>query len=184
MYSEDHTGSQVAGKPRTLGMSKFRIVLLSTVSGLLIVGSLFSILFDREYWPFSPYPMFSGVVREVSSGPTLQLYGVTQEEPHDEILIPMYHDTNYIRPFHQAQFTTALRRMESEHNPKKSSRLLNRGLLDTLKRYEESRLAGYHDGPPLQALRLYRAKGQPDTRIENVDQPDDDRELVAEAEQG
>jgi hypothetical protein len=165
-------------------MSKFRIVLLSTVSGLLIVGSLFSILFDREYWPFSPYPMFSGVVREVSSsGPTLQLYGVTQEEPHDEILIPMYRDTNYIRPFDQAQFTTALRRMESEHNSKKSSRLLNRGLLDTLKRYEEFRLAGYHDGPPLQALRLYRVKGQPDTRIENVDQQDDYK-LVAEAEQG
>ena len=183
MYSEDHTGSQVAGKPRTLGMSKFRIVLLSSVSVLLIVGSLFSILFDREYWPFSPYPMFSGVVRDVSSGSTLQLYGVMQEEPHDEILIPMYRDTNYIRPFDQAQFTTALRRMESEHNPKKSSRLLNRGLLDTLKRYEESRLAGYHDGPPLQALRLYRVKGQPDTRIENAVQPDDHK-LVAEAEQG
>src|SRR5829696_9383078 len=98
MYSEDHTGSQVAGKPHALGMSKFRIVLLSSVSVLLIVGSLFSILFDREYWPFSPYPMFSDVRGEASSVLTLQLYGVTQEEPHDEILISM-DSKPYIEPF-------------------------------------------------------------------------------------
>jgi len=164
-------------------MTKSRIFLLSAVSLLLVFGSLFSIVFDEEWWPFSPYPMFSKVAGKASSAPTLQLYGVTQEEPHDEILIPTNRDIDYIKPFEASQFFTGLRRMESEHNPKKSSRLLNKGLLDTLKRYEESRLAGRHDGPPLQGLRLYRVKGDPEAGLENVERPDD-RELIAEAEQG
>jgi hypothetical protein len=181
--SEDYTNLEAVENPRTLGMIKSRVLLLSTVSFLLIIGSLVSIAFDEEYWPFSPYPMFSGVAREPSSVSTLQLYGVPQEEPHDEILIPMDRDTNYIKPFDQSQFTTALRRIQSEHNPKKSSRLLNNALLDSLKRYEESRLVGLHDGPPLQGLRLYRVKGYPEAGAENVDRPDN-RELIAEVEQG
>ena len=164
-------------------MTQSRVIFLSTVSFLLILGSLFSIIFDEEYWPFSPYPMFSGVAEEASSVSTLQLYGVTQEEPLDEILIPMDRDLNYIKPFDRSQFTTALKRMQSEHNPKKSSRLLNEGLLDSLKRYEESRLDGRHDGPPLQGLRLYRVKGYPEAGVENVDRPHD-RKLIAEAERG
>ena len=159
-----------------------RSILLSTVSLLIVIGSLFSIIFDKEYWPFSPYPMFSDIRREASSVSTLQLYGVTQGEPHDEILISMDRKP-YIKPFQGSVFMTALKRMESEHNPKKSSRLLNEGLLDTLKRYEKHRLAGDHDGPPLQGLRLYRVKGYPEAGSGNVNRPDD-RKLIAEAEQG
>jgi hypothetical protein len=163
-------------------MTKSRVVLLSTVSLLLIIGSLFSLILDEEYWPFSPYPMFSKVAGKASSAPTLQLYGVTQEEPHDEILIPTDRSL-YIGPFDGPRFIAALRRMQSEHNPKKSSRLLNKGLLDSLKRYEKSRLAGRHDGPPLQGLKLYKVKGYSEAGLDNVDRPDD-RKLVAEVEQG
>jgi len=63
--------------------------------------------------------------------------------------------------------------MESDHTPNKSSRLLNKGLLDSLKRYEKLRRAGRHDGPPLQDLRLYRVKGYPEAGLKNVDRPDD-----------
>ena len=183
MSSDDYIHSGAIGNPRTLGMTRSRVVLLSTVSFLIIIGSLLSIIFDEEYWPFSPYPMFSGVAGKASSAPTLRLYGVTQEEPHDEILIPTNRDIDYIKPFEASQFFTGLRRMESEHNPKKSSRLLNKALLDSLKRYEESRLAGRHDGPPLQGLKLYKVKGYSEAGLDNVDRPDD-RKLVAEVEQG
>lgn len=163
-------------------MKKSRVILLSTVSFLLIMGSLLSLILDKEYWPFSPYPMFSGVKGDASYvSTTLQLYGVTQEEPHDEIIIPM--EGKYIQPFHGAVFMTALKRMESEHNPKRSSRLLNKGLLDTLERYEKHRLAGDHNGPPLQGLRLYRVKGYRDAGSGYVERPDY-RKLIAEAEQG
>jgi hypothetical protein len=181
--SEDYKHSEALGNSRTLGMTRFRVILLSTVSFLLIIGSLLSIIRDEEYWPFSPYPMFSGVNRTPYSSSTLQLYGVTQEEPHDEILIPTDRG-DYIQPFEPSMFLTALKRIQSENNPKRSSRLLNKALLDSLKRYEKFRLAGRHDGPPLQGLRLYRVKkGDPEAGVENVDRPDD-RKLIAEAEQG
>jgi len=61
--------------------------------------------------------------------------------------------------------------------------LLNEALLDSLKRYEKLRLAGLHDGPPLQGMRLYRTERQLSTQTENADQPDH-RELIAEVEQG
>ena len=122
--------------------------------------------------------MFSALERP-NSVSALQLYGVTQEEPHNEILM----DERHIEPFNQARFTTALGRMESKRNPEKRSRLLNEALLDSLKRYEKSRLAGLHDGPPLQSARLYRVEWQLDARLGNADRPDR-RKLIAEAEQG
>ena len=59
---------------------------------------------------------------------------------------------------------------------------MNEALLDTLTRYEQLRLAGRHNGPPLQGLRLYKLGWRRDNRAENVDRPDR-QELVAEVEQ-
>jgi hypothetical protein len=158
-------------------MTKSRVFLLSGISFLLILGSLFCIISDREYWPFSQYPMFSAIER-TNSVSALQLYGVTQEEQPDEILM----DERHIEPFNKARFTMALRRMESKRNPEKRSRLLKEALLDSLKRYEKLRLAGLHDGPPLQGARLYRVEWQIDARLGRPDLPDH-RKLIAEVQQ-
>jgi hypothetical protein len=182
LSSEGYKDSKAAGERRTFGMTKSRVFLLSAVSFLLIIGSLFSIIFDEEFWPFSPYPMYAKVQREPSVS-EMQLYGVTQESPHREV--PMrnsLNDTAYIEPFEPGRLRNALRRIASTPDPEKRSRLLNEALLDSLKRYENLRLAGLHDGPPLQGMRLYRTEQQPNAQTENVDQPDD-RELIAEVEQ-
>ncbi len=77
----------------------------------------------------------------------------------------------------------ALRKMESKPNPEKRSQLLNEALLDSMKRYEKLRLAGLHDGPPLQGMRLYQTEQQLNAQTENADQSEH-RELIAEVEQG
>ena len=164
-------------------MTKTRVFLLSAVSFLLIIGSLFSIIFDEEFWPFSPYPMYARLQLDPSVS-EMQLYGVTQEAPHREVSMHNdINDTAYIEPFESGRLRAALRRIESTPDPEQRSRLLNEALLDSLKRYEKLRLAGLHDGPPLQGMRLYRTERQLSTQTENADQPDH-RELIAEVEQG
>jgi hypothetical protein len=159
-------------------MKKSRVFLLSAISFVLIVGPLYCIVFDTQYWPFSQYPMFAHLAR-TDSVSELQLYGVTQGEPHDEIPISQRH----IEPFNQSRFRAALRKMESKRNPEERSRLLNKALLDSLQRYETLRLAEFHDGPPLQGVRLYREEWQLDAQGRKADLPDH-RKMIAEAEQG
>ena len=52
-------------------------------------------------------------------------------------------------------------------------------LRDLLRRYEERRRAGQHDGPPLRGLRLYRLQWQLDLWGRNRDQPNQ-RDLLFE----
>jgi hypothetical protein len=121
--------------------------------------------------------MYAKVQQEPSVS-EMQLYGVTQEAPHREV--PMRNsirDSAYIEPFDSGRLRAALSRIASTPDPEKRSRLLNEALLDSLKRYEKLRLAGLHDGPPLQSMRLYRTERQLDTQTES-------RELIAEVEQG
>jgi hypothetical protein len=162
-------------------MSKQRILFLNVVIALLIVGSLYVIVTDQEYWPFSQYPMYSMLIEQKDSLEALRLFGVTQEEPHQEIPL---RDNQYVQPFARSRLHSALKwiYIKSERNPEKRQQMLNEALLDCLKRYEELRLAGRHDGPPLQGMRLYGVRWQLETRAGNVDQPDY-RKLLAEVEQ-
>src|SRR5262245_23145081 len=78
-----------------------RRVLLNLVFVSLIAGSLYDIVRNEEHWPFSQYPMFSGVWR-APSFTWLRLFGVTargEEFPLD--------DNQYIRPFDQSRLSKA-----------------------------------------------------------------------------
>jgi hypothetical protein len=66
-------------------------------------------------------------------------------------------------------------------NSKDPQQLTREQLLEVLTRYEKLRLAGLHDGPPLQGIRLYQLQWTINTRADNIDQPSS-KELVAEAE--
>ena len=45
-------------------MSRFRRLQVDALIVLLIGGTLFVIVFDRDwYWPFSTYPMYASAVR-------------------------------------------------------------------------------------------------------------------------
>jgi hypothetical protein len=151
-------------------MTSYRRAFLSLVFAGLIGGSLYDIVRDEEHWPFSQYPMFSGVWR----APTftwLRVFGVTaagHEFPLDA--------NKYILPFDQSRLPKALRRIVA--SPERAPRLPE-ALAGIFSRYHELAREGRHDGPPLAALRLYELEWTIDPHAANVDRPDW-RRLIAE----
>jgi hypothetical protein len=151
-------------------VTRARRLLINFVLAVLIAGSVYDIAADDEHWPFSPYPMFSGVWRS----PTftwLRLIGVTSDGR--EFVL----DTNdYIEPFDQSRLAKGLKRMlEGDANPAR----IQMALGDCLKRYEDLRRAARHSGPPLIAMRLYELEWTIDPQAANVDRPDR-RRFIAE----
>ena len=165
-------------------MSKRRILLVHAVVTLLIAGSLYDIVMDRETWPFSQYPMYSEL--HGSGLAQLQLFGVAQEEPHQEIPLndPSYIEpvSEYLRPFDRSRIRWALNWILVKNGNYQRQQTLDDALLDCLKRYETLRRAGRHDGPALEGVRLYRLQWRLDPGARNVDRPDN-RTLIAEVEQ-
>jgi hypothetical protein len=178
LASKGNTDTDLTPQSNALGMTTRRALLANAVIVLLVIGSLFTIVFDKEYWPFSQYPMYSELHQKDELS-RLQLYGVTKEEPHDEI--PMRDE--YLSPLSPSRVLTAFRRLNSTGNStEKRQESVNRALLDSLEFYEKRRQAEWHDGPALQGIRLYEVRWQLDAKAENVDQPEY-RELVTEVEQ-
>jgi hypothetical protein len=150
-------------------MSRVRRSFVNTLIVGLLAGSAYDVAVDQEHWPFSQYPMFSGVWRS----PTftwLRLFGVTfdgREFPLDQ--------NRYVSPFDQSRLPKALRRIVDQDDEAR----VRAALADCLARYEALRLDRRHDGPPLAALRLYELEWTIDPEGANVDLPDR-RSLIAE----
>jgi hypothetical protein len=151
-------------------MSPSRRALINIVIVGLLAGSAYDIVTDQEHWPFSQYPMFSGVWRS----PTftwLRLFGVTadgREFPLDE--------NRYVAPFDQSRLPKALKRIIEERRRPADVKI---ALADCLARYEVLRQEARHDGPPLAALRLYELEWTIDPAGANLDHPDR-RSFIAE----
>jgi hypothetical protein len=154
-----------------LPLSISRMVLVWTLMVVLIGGSLYDIVTNREHWPLSPYPMFSRVDLRPAVE-SLRLFGVTQERVPREIALL---DEELIKPFDQCRLSTALQ--ATYNNP--ARRALTETLLrDVLLRYESRRVNGEHTGPPLQAVRAYHVTWALDSQARNVDTPDVKRMLA------
>lgn len=168
----------------SFGISKWRALLLHSVLVLLIAGSLYDIIMDRETWPFSQYPMYSE--QHGTRLAQLQLFGITQEEPHHEIALddPSYVQpaSQYLQPFDRSRLRLALAWILAKNERNPNPEMLDDALLDCLRRYEALRLAGRHDGPPLQGIRLYQLQWWLDPQARNVASPDN-RIFIAEVEQ-
>lgn len=151
-------------------MTLGRVILLNLVFIALICGSAYDIVTDAEHWPFSQYPMFSGVWRSPRFE-WLRLFGVTadgREFPLDS--------NDYIAPFDQSRLPKALRRMLDEQE---ADARVRAALADCLQRYEQLREEHRHDGPPIVAMRLYELQWTIDRHAGNVDRPDH-RGFIAE----
>jgi predicted membrane protein len=160
--------SRPAGDRPNTAMRPHRLLLIYAVCALVLGGSLISWVRDTEYWPFSPYPMFS-VLYPQTRFTTLRLYGVTNERPMSEFPL----DRNaYLQPFDNSRLSAALAIALSENR-------VTPALKDCLQRYEALRLSRTHQGPPIQAIRLYRVSWNMDVQANNVDNPDHE-ELLGE----
>jgi hypothetical protein len=67
-----------------------------------------------------------------------------------------------------------------EIKPEERQQMLDGALLDALSKYEYGRLAGRHDGPPLQGIRLYEATWQLDDPAKSIVDPPDQQKLIHE----
>lgn len=121
-------------------------------------------LVDREIWPFSRFPMYSIVPGRSEPFERLQLVGRTGKAEWD-LAVQTDSATRryaYIRPFDWSRLRRALNSIES--SPDAAGRR-REALGDILRRYEERRAAGLHDGPRLESIHLYRSRwldaGQP-----------------------
>jgi hypothetical protein len=154
-------------------VSKYRLWLVYAAIVTIIGGSLYCIVTDREYWPFSQYPMFASI-RGDGPRSSLRLYGITEGKSVTEI--PLV-SSKYIQPFDRSRIMAALRQIRRREDYKS---LLTPALTDCLRRYEALRRAGRHSGPPIQGIRLYQLDwwyGDPSSYA--VNKPDK-RELLAE----
>jgi hypothetical protein len=151
-------------------MNATRRTVVNSLLVALIAGSAYDIATDQEHWPFSQYPMFSGVWRS----PTftwLRLFGVTADG-HE---FPL--DANrFIAPFDQSRLPKALKRILDGRDGQARVRI---ALADCLTRYEELRRLRRHEGPQLAALRLYELEWAIDPEAANLDRPER-RAFIAE----
>lgn len=151
-------------------MSRRRRWIVNVFLGCLVAGSLHDIVRDQEHWPFSQYPMFSGIWRETS----FSWYRLVGVEPDGGEMI--LDDSRYIRPFDQSRMHLALVRLAHGDD---AERRVTAAVANALERYERQRAIGQHDGPALRAMRLYLFEWRLDPDARNVDTPDR-RQLIAE----
>jgi hypothetical protein len=152
-------------------MSRLRYLVVSAFLAFLIGGSLYDIAIDGEHWPFSQYPMFSGVWRATTFR-WYRLAGVRDDG--QEVMLDR---ARYIRPFDSSRLHLAFVRIAARPDKEQA---LHAAVADCLERYERLRQSGAHDGPPLRAMRLYLLGWQIQANARNVDHPDE-RLLVAQA---
>ena len=157
-------------------MSQQRLLLVHAVLILLIFGHLYDIVQDREHWPFSHYEMFSRARTEPSMT-RMELYGVMQEDSHQEFpLRQVSRGFGGTRETQSLGYISHSKKIKSKERPQ----MLNDALLDALSKYESGRLAGEHDGPPLQGIRLYEATWQLDDPAKSIVDPPDQQKLIHE----
>jgi hypothetical protein len=157
---------------RVAPMTRLRTLLVYSLFAMITGGTLYDLLRDTEHWPFSPYPMYSWVVKS-HAFIILRLYGVTESEPQTEFPLT---DNRFLQPFDNSRLPNALDDIVG--NPKRRY-MLDEAVRDCLLRYETLRRAGSHSGPSLRAIRLYRVYWVLDSRARNVDRPDR-KDLIVE----
>lgn len=124
---------------------KLKRWLVYAVLAAVMSGSLWAAISGRERWPFSPYPMYAWV--EVDrSVKRLQLCGVRSDRSDQEVPLAAL---RYLRPFDDARLSAALWRLWD------TPEQLGEALRYCLRRYEWLRRHGRHQGPPIEAIRLY-----------------------------
>jgi hypothetical protein len=133
--------------PKTRAMSRTSLLAAYIPITLILGGSAFDMLRDTEHWPWSNFPMYSQIEEKGSTFEDCRLYGVPKSDPNAEFSLAT--DSRYTQPFDPSRLAEALSLLADDPQ-------LHQGLQDCLRRYENLRRSGAHDGPELSTLRLYR----------------------------
>lgn len=160
-------------------MSPQRLLLVHAALILLIVGHLYDIVQNREHWPFSQYDMFAKAKTERSLT-RVELYGVPQEDSYQEF--PLHQVSKDFGGSREKAILGRISRTK-KNKPEKRQQMLDDALLDALSKYERGRLAGEHDGPPLQGTGLYEVTWQLDDPAKSIADSPDQQKLIHEIEQ-
>jgi hypothetical protein len=135
---------------------------------IVIGGNLVSFIFNEQFWPFSPYPMFADV-EDPHAFETLVLVG----EPIDGGEI-WFEDQGYLG------YALTPMVINSGFGANRASPGMN-GLDDHLREtydfYERRRQQGLSNAPPLRRLRLYRFNWTLRADLANLRTPE--RTLIA-----
>lgn len=123
-------------------------VLALTIIILIVSGHVTALLTNLELWPFSPYPMYSES-RNQYTLVQLDLFAVPEGDPEREFVL---WGESYYRPLTHYQTRYFLDSLNARGERERMMDVL----AVTLGRYEALREQGDHDGPSIQALRLYR----------------------------
>jgi hypothetical protein len=107
-------------------------------------GNLASFVFNRQLWPYSPYPMFAEAREDPLTFETLVLVG----EPAEGGEI-WFESQGYLSPKLSPMVINSA--FVSRRGPS-----MNERLRDTYEFYERRRRQGRSSAPPLQRLHLYR----------------------------
>jgi hypothetical protein len=147
------------------------------VIALVVVPSLFCLVTDREYWPYSPYPMYSGLAGGARN--QIVVFAVPAAPGESEFRLL---GGAQIHPFDRSRLGQASRRVMRATERDGEVGRLDAALNDLHARYEAHRVAGLHDGPPIRAVRIYQQLWDDvDPRI-IPSPPPDERRLVGESD--
>jgi hypothetical protein len=153
--------TEASQSPAVSPLSRERLLVAYSIIGVIVIGSFLDMARDTEHWPWSNYPMYSQPENDPKFN-DLRLYGVPKSDPTTEF--SLFTDSRYLQPFDQSRLAMILETL--------SGQKLHEGLQDCFNRYESLRRRGAHDGPPLQALRVYRCYWTLDPTGATIEHPD------------
>lgn len=142
-----------------------RWVVLGTV-GTIVGMTVLHVLADRETWPFSQYPMYSGV-----AGPEGTVYravglvegGTVPFRDAGYTALRLQY-SEHIAPFDPIRLGVVLRNLDRRGAGEEA---FEEALTFLLHRYEELREAGRHDDPHLMGVALYQRWWDRDPRLDH-----------------
>jgi hypothetical protein len=130
---------------------------------------------EDDLWPFSDYALYENR-RDPLRTDQYVLIGVEAGDAAREV--DVYLEWQYLRPLYRGVLNDAFE--EFVEDQARASTLLRSAAEDSLRRYEDRRRRGLHDGPPLAAMRVYHVVWQFEEADPVTRQPTS-RTLLAEA---
>lgn len=147
-------------QPDVRDMTPGRRAFISVLLLFYIGGQMFDVILKREDWPFSNYPMYSGV-----RGSTISREEVVGVTAGGEITLK---PSKHFAPLDNTRFQRVLKKIRHKHHGMEYQEALRQ----LFGRYEELRSLGKHKDPPLLGLRSYQMLWKLQSGARNRDKPD------------